>query len=475
MFFSYNEGSIRSYDIGEISNPILAITLTTNSLISFFSDLRIKENFVYTSTFQGEIRKYQYSASSLIYLMSFLNSGWLNGCHLYNNSVFITSLIGELEQYNIMDVYNPELTNSFSTNKLGCGINGSGNILISLKLDPENGEYSNVLYFINESEELEHLHNFANLENLSSIMNYNCESGKFFFVTPITIHRYHLAEANELVEDFILNNPSNDEWLGVFYYYNNYAYVPKCDELTIIDNISEDMLIVNNIDIQPIWGFPDIKFYGDFMFLSTTSAFDACYVYNISNPVLPVLICSIDNSGVIAIDEANELLFMGYYECEMYDLSNIEYGIISQIGSLRNWSICQSIIPFQRNNENFLIYFEDTSCSIYQYDYNPNQLNNETISLSPVLSNHPNPFNPSTEIRFQISEINNLESAEIVIYNIKGQKVKTLPVSPSQSHTFSLTWDGTDRNNRKVSSGVYLYQLHTDGKPIASRKMMLLK
>ncbi len=110
------------------------------------------------------------------------------------------------------------------------------------------------------------------------------------------------------------------------------------------------------------------------------------------------------------------------------------------------------------------------------YLYEPVEITLNTVPESAIsLSNHPNPFNPSTEISFQISEVSEWESAEIIIYNIKGQKVKTLPVSSSQSHTFSLTWDGTDRNNRKVSSGVYLYQLHTDGKPIANRKMMLLK
>ena len=40
--------------------------------------------------------------------------------------------------------------------------------------------------------------------------------------------------------------------------------------------------------------------------------------------------------------------------------------------------------------------------------------------------NYPNPFNPSTEIRFQLSDISEIESAEITIYNIKGQKIKTL-------------------------------------------------
>ncbi len=98
---------------------------------------------------------------------------------------------------------------------------------------------------------------------------------------------------------------------------------------------------------------------------------------------------------------------------------------------------------------------------------------NDLVSPDITLTNFPNPFNPSTEIRFQMSQVS--ESAEIVIYNIRGQKIKTLPVSPSPSHTVTLNWNGDDQYNQLVSTGVYFYQLQVDGKPLASRKMLMLK
>jgi hypothetical protein len=93
------------------------------------------------------------------------------------------------------------------------------------------------------------------------------------------------------------------------------------------------------------------------------------------------------------------------------------------------------------------------------------------------LSNYPNPFNPCTVISFTLStELNEQnKQIEIDVYNLKGQKVKTLTVSPSQSHQVSVTWDGTDKNNHSVASGVYFYQLKVDGKAVASRKCLLLK
>jgi hypothetical protein len=95
--------------------------------------------------------------------------------------------------------------------------------------------------------------------------------------------------------------------------------------------------------------------------------------------------------------------------------------------------------------------------------------------------NYPNPFNPSTTISFSLTtEIT--ENTEISIYNLKGQKVKNL--SPSLCHAepvevrgeaqYSIIWDGTDDNNKPVSSGIYFYKLKV-GKFEKSRKMLLIK
>ena len=96
--------------------------------------------------------------------------------------------------------------------------------------------------------------------------------------------------------------------------------------------------------------------------------------------------------------------------------------------------------------------------------------------------NYPNPFNPSgagrsptTTITFNLTA-EDAENAEIIIYNIKGQKVKELLiVTPSPSHSLSVTWYGTDENNQPVGSGVYLYKLKIDDQTVATKKMMLLK
>lgn len=105
------------------------------------------------------------------------------------------------------------------------------------------------------------------------------------------------------------------------------------------------------------------------------------------------------------------------------------------------------------------------------------------------LKNYPNPFNPSgigrspsTTISFNLSSEHKETDALIVnVYNLKGQKVKSLPVTEvvtadnSRSCTFSVVWDGTDQDNQPVSSGIYLYQLRIDNRAVASSRMLLLR
>ncbi len=87
------------------------------------------------------------------------------------------------------------------------------------------------------------------------------------------------------------------------------------------------------------------------------------------------------------------------------------------------------------------------------------------------LRNYPNPFNPTTTISFNLTT-EHTENMELIIYNIKGQKVKQLSAISGQQSVF---WDGTDENNKLVSSGIYLYKLNIDEKTKSLGKMLLMK
>ncbi|MCD4791486.1 MAG: T9SS type A sorting domain-containing protein, partial [Bacteroidales bacterium] len=89
------------------------------------------------------------------------------------------------------------------------------------------------------------------------------------------------------------------------------------------------------------------------------------------------------------------------------------------------------------------------------------------------LSNFPNPFSQTTTISFSTTGIT--ENTELAIYNLKGQKVKSLIDQNMEVGQHSVIWDGTGDNNQPISSGIYFYQLKTGNDFSKTKKMILLQ
>jgi subtilisin family serine protease len=98
---------------------------------------------------------------------------------------------------------------------------------------------------------------------------------------------------------------------------------------------------------------------------------------------------------------------------------------------------------------------------------------------SRLSQNFPNPFNPETVINFIVSgqddiHTGNGEVVSVDIFNIKGQKVRTLVSDFMASGEHSVIWNGTDDNGQSVTSGIYFYRLHTNNYT-ETKKMILMK
>ena len=83
-----------------------------------------------------------------------------------------------------------------------------------------------------------------------------------------------------------------------------------------------------------------------------------------------------------------------------------------------------------------------------------------------LLPNKPNPFNASTEISFILPDGQN---ATVELYDIKGNKVRTLHSGYVNAGINKLIWDGDSDNGSSVSSGVYFVKLRTETKTITQR------
>ncbi len=88
-----------------------------------------------------------------------------------------------------------------------------------------------------------------------------------------------------------------------------------------------------------------------------------------------------------------------------------------------------------------------------------------------ISQNYPNPFNPVTEFSFDLPCETHVS---FVIYNVVGQKVRTLVDEVVAAGPQTIVWDGTKDGGEVVSSGVYFYRLAA-GDKVVSGKMTLLK
>ena len=93
------------------------------------------------------------------------------------------------------------------------------------------------------------------------------------------------------------------------------------------------------------------------------------------------------------------------------------------------------------------------------------------ILRTELLSNYPNPFNPSTMISF---DIKNDGPVRLEVFNLKGQKVTTLVDEDKTSGRYQVAWNGTDTQGRDVGTGIYFYRLTTNDTS-STRKMLLMK
>ncbi len=87
--------------------------------------------------------------------------------------------------------------------------------------------------------------------------------------------------------------------------------------------------------------------------------------------------------------------------------------------------------------------------------------------------NFPNPFNPSTTISFSLTA-KDAKNTKLEIYNLKGQKVKTLVNEELSAGKHSVVWNGTDDSDKSVSSGIYFYKMRA-GSYTSTKKMILMK
>ena len=187
---------------------------------------------------------------------------------------------------------------------------------------------------------------------------------------------------------------------------------------------------------------------------------------------------TLTNSGDTDI-MINDMFFDADFSGAMPDFAvEYDFPITLAAGAEEEVLVLVGLIVFDREIEEGTVQIE-TSIGNYQvtlhYDNSLNsEANEEQLALHKTnLSNYPNPFNPTTTISFNLAE--SRDNTKLVIYNPKGQVVKTLLNSHLPAGQHSVVWNGKDANGENVTSGVYFYKLLDSGKTMDTNKMLLLK
>jgi hypothetical protein len=123
-------------------------------------------------------------------------------------------------------------------------------------------------------------------------------------------------------------------------------------------------------------------------------------------------------------------------------------------------------VPLMRNQvvRDIIAWMEnDTNSNITEVEKLP--------KANSLKQNFPNPFNPTTTIKFGLRSKSNVS---IKIYDVAGRLVKTLVNETRDAGRYEVTWDGTNNHNSTVASGVYFYKMNTNEFE-QTKKMVLLR
>ena len=126
-------------------------------------------------------------------------------------------------------------------------------------------------------------------------------------------------------------------------------------------------------------------------------------------------------------------------------------------------SATDGIDTVKASNANRILY-------INRYDY-LSTVNEQIPTEFALYENYPNPFNPTTTLRFDLPEVSDVR---VVIYNMLGQKIKTFNMNSISAGSHSIRWNATNDMGDPVGAGVYLYQFQAKNF-VKTRKMILLK
>ncbi len=168
-----------------------------------------------------------------------------------------------------------------------------------------------------------------------------------------------------------------------------------------------------------------------------------------------------ENEQVIDVSEFLLMEFKLQFKKEASENDNTQIVIDSAFASLAD----ANVQPVSVQYINSRIYVESVTGI-------EDKLNDDQIpGKYKLFQNYPNPFNPRTKIKFSLPA---QRKVKLTIFNILGQKIKTVVDKELQPGTHKFDWDSRNSSGILVSSGIYIYRIETEDF-VKSRKLVLIR
>jgi photosystem II stability/assembly factor-like uncharacterized protein len=216
---------------------------------------------------------------------------------------------------------------------------------------------------------------------------------------------------------------------------------------------------------------------------STVNYPSTFYVASAATPVLPVCIFLTTDNGMLWKHPSTAGLpdTLHIYKMQVYDSSTTRLFLVGRWQGEGGIFESSDGGPWKNINDDWR--FETLTLSgrklyaggagVYVLDV-PTSVSEDAPSLVKTFelgNNFPNPFNPTTQIVYEIGRRSDIL---LEIYDVQGRKVKTLVRMEQTAGAYSVSWDGRDRRGVRVSAGSYFYVLRTAGQ-VSVKKMIYLK
>jgi len=252
--------------------------------------------------------------------------------------------------------------------------------------------------------------------------------------------------------------------------------------------------IINNLNNEII--FRDADDYTNVIFQKTVPEnrgqvryYDDNYLLvsdgDFTNPIQRMMKFDIENEDIQQIhqfdmsDEANYKNFNkvisndAWYRRDISEYFSIINDQVVKIGEMDNKDrvVYQSVFYPEQNK---MVLINLSGIWVYDIEFKEYVSGDDIVILplrNELLSNYPNPFNPETTISYILQADTHVS---INIYNIRGQKVKSLVNEFKTSGNHQVMWNGTDDKGLPASSGIYFYRMHAK-EFMQAKKMILIK